>query len=65
MLSKMEIAIGLRPNFIIQILKNKQKELNGESFSNFSKLFLSPFSTICTIIYFIWQSDYSGLKFLL
>ena len=35
---------------------------NGESFSNFTELFLLSLSTVCTIIYFIRSSGYSNLK---
>ena len=61
MLSKIEITIDLNgPE--TKLYHSKTQKQNGESFPNFTELFLLSLSTICTIIYFIWSSEYSNLK---
>ena len=61
MLSKIEITIDFNGPEAKLYNSNTQKQ-NGESFSNFTKLFLLSLSTICIIIYFIQSSGYSNLK---
>ena len=61
MLSKIEITIDFNGPEAKVYHSNTQKQ-NGESFSNFTELFLLSLSTICTIIYFIRSSGYSHLK---
>ena len=56
MLSKIEITIDFNGPEAKLYHCNTQKQ-NGESFSNFTELFLSSLSTICTIIYFIQSSS--------
>ena len=62
MLSKIEITIDFNGPKAKLYHSNTQKQ-NGESFSNFTELFLLSLSTICTIIYFIPSSGYSNLKY--
>ena len=61
MLSKIEITIDLNRPEAKLYHSNTQKQ-NGESFSNFTGLFLLLLSTICTIVYFIRSSEYCNLK---
>ena len=56
MLSKIEITIDFNGPEAKLYHWNTQKQ-NGESFSNFTELFLSSLSTIWTIIYFIRSSS--------
>ena len=60
-MSKIEIAIdvnGLEAYFCHWITQKQ----NGESFSNFTELFLLSLLTTWTIIYFIRSCVYSNLK---
>ena len=61
MLSKIEITIDFNGPEAKLYHSNTQKQ-NSEYFSNFTELFLSSLSTICTIMYFIRSSGYSNLK---
>ena len=60
-MSKIEIAIDVNGLEAKLCHWNTQKQ-NGESFSNFTKLFLLSLSTIWAIIYFIRSCVYSNLK---
>ena len=51
------ISMGLEANSLFNYSKTEQW-----TFSNFTKLFLSSLSTICTIVYFIQSCVYSNLK---
>ena len=61
MLSKIEITTDFNGPEAKLYHSNTQKQ-NGESFSNFTGLFLLSLSTICTIIYFIRSSGYRNLN---
>ena len=61
-MSKVENTINFNgPGYQTLSLKKTQKQ-NGESFSNFTRLFLSPLLTFCTRNYFIWSSEYSNFN---
>ena len=62
-LSKIEITIdtsmGLKTNFILEVLKNRMVNLVGQTSSHYS---YDHCQTICTIIYYIQSCGYSNLK---
>ena len=61
MLSKIEITIDFNGHED-QPLLFKYSKTNGESFSNFTELFVLSLLTICITVYFIPPSEYSNLN---